>query len=107
MRDDPNLVVLAQQAGELFIYAATAVRFISPYPPLSASEKSDQLQSMLSSSEKRDEQLAVDELYAQILGVAFRHDHVHHKCLQILHTVLCAEIRINMSVLTDLSVERA
>ena len=106
LKDNPNLAVLAQQAGGLFIYASTAVRFISPYPPLSTREKSDQLQSMLSSwpvSDGRDGQLAVDELYDQILGVAFRDDCVRQKRLQILHTVLCAEIRINMSVLADLS----
>ena len=106
LKDDPNLVVLAERAGGLFIYAATAVRFISPYPPLSTHEKSDQLQSMLSSwpiSGEGDGQLAVDELYAQILGVAFGHGRVRHKRLKILHTVLCAEVRINMSVLTDLS----
>ena len=93
LKDDPNLVVFAQQAGGLFIYAATAVRFISPYPPLSTPEKSDQMQNMVSSwpiGNRRDRPLGVDELYAQILEVAFRHDQVHHKHLQILHTVLCA-----------------
>ena len=54
-------------------------------------------------SDGRDGQLAVDKLYNQILGAAFRDDCVCQKCLQILHTVLCAEIRINMSVLADLS----
>ena len=109
LKDDPNLVILAWQAIGLFIYATTAVRFISPHPPLSTSEKSKKLQSMVSSwliSDGRDEQseqLAVDELYDQILGVAFRDDCIHCKGLQILHTVLCAEIRINMSVLADLS----
>ena len=106
LKDDPNLAVLAHKAGGLFIYATTAVRFISPHPPLSIREKSEQLQSMLSSwpiSDGRDGRLAVDDLYDQILGVAFGDDRVRHKRLQILHTVLCAEIRINMSVLADLS----
>ena len=106
LKDDPNLVVLAQQAGGLFIYATTAVRFLCPYPPLSTCEKSKQLKIMLSSwpmSDGRDGRLAVDELYDQILGVAFRDDRVRHERLQILHTVLCAEIRINMSVLANLS----
>ena len=49
LKDDSNLAILAQQAGGLFIYATTAVRFISPYPPLSTSEKSKKLKSMLSS----------------------------------------------------------
>ena len=106
LKGDPNLVVLAQQAGGLFIYATTAVRFLSPQPPLSTCEKSNQLQSMLNSwpvSDGRDGLLAVDLLYDQILGFAFRDDHVRHTRLRILHTVLCAEIRINMSVLADLS----
>ena len=106
LKDNPNLVVLAQRAGGLFIYATTAVRFLSPYPPLSTREKSKQLTIMLSSwpiSDGRDGRLAVDELYEQILGVAFRDDRVRHERLQILHTILCAEIRINMSVLADLS----
>ena len=111
LKDDPNLAVLAQGAGGLFIYAATAVRFLSPSPPyphLSTREKSNKLQSMLSSetwpkSDGRDRRLAVDELYDQILEVAFRDDHIRDKRLQILHTVLCTETRINMSVLADLS----
>ena len=106
LKDDPNLVVLAQRAGGLFIYATTAVRFLSPRPPLSAREKSDRLQSMLNSwpiSDGRGGQLAVDEIYDQILGVAFGDDYVRHKRLQILHTIICAEIRINISVLADLS----
>ena len=105
-KNDCNLEVLAQRVGGLFIYATTAVRFLTHYPPLSTSEKSNQLQSMLSSwpiSDGRDGRLAVDELYDQILGVAFRNDHVRHKRLQILHTILCTEIRINTSVLADLS----
>ena len=106
LKDDPNLAVLAQLSGGLFIYATTAVRFLSPYPPLSTREKSKQLKYMLSSwpiSDGRDGRLAVDELYDQILGVAFRDDRIRHERLQILHTVLCAEIRINTSVLADLS----
>ena len=106
LKDDPNLAVLAQRAGGLFIYATTAVRSLSPRPPLSTCEKSDQLQNMLSSwsiSDGRGGHLAVDELYDQILGFAFGDDRVRCKRLRILHTVLCAEIRVNMSVLADLS----
>jgi len=51
----------------------------------------------------RHGKLVVDELYEQILGVAFWDDRVYHERLQILHTVLCAESRINISVLADLS----
>ena len=84
LKDSPNLVDLAQKAGGLFIYATTAVRFLSPHPPLSTRGKSNRLQSMLNSwliSDGRDGQLAVDELYGQILGVAFGDDYVHDTCL--------------------------
>ena len=103
--DNPELVELAQCAGGLFIYATTAVRFISPHPPLSTPEKLSQLQGMLRSwptSAGRGERVAVDELYERILGVAFGNDHVRRDRLQILHTVLCSESRITMSVLADL-----
>ena len=45
----------------------------------------------------------MDELYDQILRVTFGDVHVHPKQLQIFHTVLCAKIRINTTVLADLS----
>jgi len=38
LKDDPELVELAQQAGGLFIYATTAVRFISPHHPILLSQ---------------------------------------------------------------------
>ena len=105
LQEKVELVELAQRAGGLFIYASTAVRFISPHPPFSTPEKLSQLQSMLSSwptSAGSGEKVAVDELYERILGVAFSNDRVRRDRLQILHTILCAESRINMSVLADL-----
>ena len=62
---------------------------------------------MLSSwptSTGRGRQLAVDELYEQILGVAFGDVCISHKHLQILHTAICTESRITVSILADLSV---
>ncbi|KAF8222234.1 hypothetical protein L208DRAFT_609194 [Tricholoma matsutake] len=106
LKDKPELEELAGRAGGFFIYATTAVRFLSPDPPFSVPERLDQLQCMLCSwpmSAGRGERLVVDELYEQILGVAFGDVCVRGKRLQILHTVLCAESRINMSVLADLS----
>src|SRR6266700_4223702 len=69
LKDDPELVELAQRAGGLFIYATTAVRFISPphpHPPFSAHEKRSQLLNMLSSWPTlagRGERMVLDELY--------------------------------------------
>ena len=107
LKHEPNLVKLASRAGGFFIYATTAVRFISPPShPFSVREKRSQLQNMLNSWPVLSggvERLAVDELYEKILGDAFSNDCISHERLQILHTVLCAESRINMSVIADLS----
>jgi len=109
LKDEPELVELARRTGGLFIYATTAVRFISPpHSPFSVPEMLTELRTIVSSeslptSDGSGEGSAVDELYRQILGVALRDDRVRRKRLQVLHTVLCAESRINMSVLADLS----
>jgi len=67
LKDEPKLVELAQRAGGLFIYATTAVRFVSPpHPPFSAHEKRFQLRNMLNSwptSAGRGDRLVVDEFY--------------------------------------------
>jgi len=49
------------------------------------------------------ERLLVDELYERILSDAFRDTRVLVPRLRILHTIVCAESRINMSVLADLA----
>ena len=107
LKEDPNLVKLASQAEGLFIYAATAVRFISPTSqPFSVHEKRKQLQEIVNSwpaSSGGFKKLAVHELYKKILEDAFSHGHISDKLLQILHTVLCAESRISMSVIACLS----
>ena len=107
LKDEPNLVKLASQAQGFFIYAATAVRFISsPSQPFSVSEKRKELQNIVNSwpvSSRGSERNAVDELYQKILGDAFSDDRISDQRLQILHTVLCAESRISMSVIAHLS----
>ena len=107
LKDDPNLVKLASQAEGLFIYAATAVRFISsPSQLLSVQEQHKELQNIVNSwpvSSRGSEQNAVAELYQKILGDAFSDDRISDKRLQILHTVLCTESRISMSVIAHLS----
>ena len=107
LKDEPNLVKLANQAQGFFIYAATAVRFISsPSQPLSVHEQQKELQNIVNSwpvSSRGSEQNAVNELYQKILGDAFSDDRICDERLQILHTVLCAEERISMSVIACLS----
>lgn len=109
LQNEPELALLSKRADGLFIYAATAVRFISPpYSPPSVTEMRSHLQAMLdlgpsTSYDVSDERLLVDELYERILGDAFRNARVRATRLQILHTIICAESRIDMSVLTDLT----
>jgi len=109
LKDEPELTLLSQRAGGFFIYATTAVKFISPlHTPPSLSEMRIHLQAMLSIGPltphaDSDERLLVDELYERILGVAVRDARVRATRLRILHTILCAESRIDISVLADLT----
>ena len=109
LMDDPGLAVLSQRTGGFFIYATTAVRFISPpRSPSAVSEMRSNLQAMLDLDrlvphEDKDDRLLVDELYERILGDAFRNTRHRATRLQILHTIVCAESGINISVLADLT----
>jgi len=109
LKDEPELALLSQRAGGFFIYATTAVRFISPpHSPPSVFEMRSHLQAMLNPQSLTfqadgDERLLVDELYERILSDAFRDARVRGMRLRILHTIVCAESRINMSVLADLT----
>ena len=109
LKDEPELRLLSQRAGGLFIYATTAVRFISPpRSPSSAFEMRSYLRAMLdddalTSHADSDDRLLVDELYERILVAAFRDAKARTVRLPILHTIMCAQSRINMSVLADLT----
>ena len=109
LKDMPELALLSQRAAGLFIYATTAVRFISPSRGRpSVSEMCSHLQVMLNpgpltSHGDSNERLLVDELYERILGEAFWDGRVRAARLRILHTIVCAESRINLSVLADLT----
>ena len=108
LKDEPKLTVLSQRAGGFFIYATTAVRFILPlHSSPAVSEMRSRLQAMLnhdtSISHVDSEGLLVDKLYERILGDAFRNAWDRATRLQILHTIVCAESGIQISVLADLT----
>jgi len=109
LKDEPKLALLSQRAGGFFIYATTAVRFISPSrSPPAVSEMLDHLQVILNaelftSHADSGERLLVDELYVRILVKAFLDNRVRAKRLRILHTIVCAESGIDMSVLAKLT----
>jgi len=106
LEDEPKLALLSQRAGGLFIYATTAVRFISP-PYSSVSEMRSSLETMLNTglltSYDYGERSLVDELYGRILGDAFRDASVRATRLRILHTIICAETSVDVTVLAALA----
>ena len=114
LNDGSNLEKLASQAEGHFIYAATAVKFISDPLERSTDEKCSRLQKVLnswpvSSGESKQNPVHekykpfLDELYTTILGDAISDDHISYQRLRILHTVLYAKSRISISVIAKQS----
>jgi hypothetical protein len=108
LKGSKELADLSQQSGGLFIYAATAVRFLRPpHTSLSAFEEQSLLRELLETwptSADSGERLLVNELYEQILGAAFRDARmICRQRLRILHSALCAEDRITVPILSDLT----
>jgi hypothetical protein len=107
LKGSQELADLSQRSGGLFIYAATAVRFLRPpHTSLSAFEEQSLLRELLETwptSVDSGERLLVDELYEQILGAAFRDARIYRQRLRILHCVLCAEDKITVPILSELT----
>jgi AAA ATPase domain len=99
---------LARRAEGLFIYAATAVRYMTPQDGLTREEQVNLMEILLSSgwdlSEGPKEPLQVDILYRQILYEAFGklENKLQLARLRILYTLLCTEERVSMSVAAEL-----
>ena len=99
---------LARRAGGLFIYAATAVRYMTPQAGLTREEQLKLMRIMLCNSwdpsEGPKEPLQVDILYRQILFEAFGklEKEVCLPRLRILYTLLCTEERVSTSVAAGL-----
>ena len=99
---------LAQRAGGLFIYAATAVRYMTPQAGLTREEQLNLMGSLLSDSwdlsEIPEEPMQVDVLYRQILFEAFGKlkNELCLAHLRILYTLLCTEECVSTSVAAGL-----
>ncbi|KAG8697652.1 hypothetical protein FRC09_007728 [Ceratobasidium sp. 395] len=97
---------LAEQAGNLFIYAATALRYILPDRPLV--EPQERLKTMLSSvsnsSSKRHRD--IDALYTTVLSSAFEHPDLEAEEVDNirlgLYTVICAKEPMDTKTLSML-----
>ena len=99
---------LGRRAGGLFIYAATAVRYMTPQAGLTRVEQLNLMGSLLSDgwdlSEDPEEPLQVDVLYRQILFEAFGKlkKELRLARLRILYTILCTVERVSTSVVAGL-----
>jgi hypothetical protein len=89
---NPELAKVGQQAGSLFIYAATAVRYLTLHDSISTVEQTELLHDFLSkSASASDATFLLDKLYQQIMYDAFSQlkGKFLNRRLRILHTFLC------------------
>ena len=105
LQNEPQLRELAKKADCLFIYAATAVRFICRRKNLTKREQlrlMDKLGDSVSPAfASANTPSLIDVLYQQILWSAFGElddEDLFRNRLKILHTLLCTEERVSTSV---------
>ena len=109
--DKVDRAELGRRADGLFIYAATAVRYLTPQVGLSREEQLNLMRGLLSGSwdswdisEGPEDPLRVDVLYRHILFEAFgkRKNGLRLAHLRILYTLLCTEECVSTSVAAGL-----
>ncbi|KAF9019013.1 WD40 repeat-like protein [Hymenopellis radicata] len=103
--DTDEFTQITRRAGGLFIFAATAVRFISPpHRTLSHDEQREKLQKLLKPGRPSGSTLLLDQLYEQVLSAAFDEEDEEflHRRLDILHAVVCAQDLISIPVIAQL-----
>jgi nucleoside-triphosphatase THEP1 len=96
---------LAKRAGKLFIYAATAVRYIHPGDPgVNSNARLRTMLRMDSRSTKQHDEL--NELYTNILSAAVDPNHLEEKEMNdiwlTLRTVVCAKEPMSVETLASL-----
>ena len=102
----PEFAELGQRAGGLFIYAATAVKYLTPLNSITVGEQTEMLNDFLSKSyePKSNATSLVDELYRQIMCDTFSKlsGKVLARRLCTLYTFLCTAERTSASVVAAL-----
>ena len=104
LKECEELTKLAHKADGLFIYAATAVRYITPRPEMTEDEQlqlmGELLDDVSSVFESADTPSLVDNLYKQVLWAAFSklNNSLFRTRLNVLHTILCTQERVSTSV---------
>ena len=100
----PKLAELVQRAGGLFIYASTAVKYLTPLDSITLGEQTEMLNEFLSNSyqpaSSSDATFLIDELYRQIMCDAFSKisGKVLARRLRTLYTFLCTAERTTASI---------
>ncbi|CAE6514125.1 unnamed protein product [Rhizoctonia solani] len=112
---DGEFTLLARDAGVLFIYAATVVRYIS-YRNFNQNPRG-RLQTVLNASGPgvKQQNRAIDDLYAAIIKGPLEDEGLddveRNDILQVLHTIVCAQEPLTVETLSGLlqfgSVDRA
>jgi hypothetical protein len=103
---DDQLQPLTKQAAGLFIYAVTVVRFIVQFAS-SIEIQTDRLPLLLKSwpakSHPDPDSLSVDDAYEEVLKEWLSHMPPHYQlvAVSILHSILCAEERVPLSVIPE------
>jgi WD40 repeat protein len=107
----PQLTELGLRAGGLFIYAATAVKYLTRRASIKSREQTEMLEELLAKSYEpasaRKATFLIDELYRQIMHDAFSdlEGRFLTRRLRILYTVLCMAERTPTSVVAALLAE--
>jgi len=112
LRGMPVINELMRQADGLFIFAATAVRYITPRPKMLKREQIRLLgklgiHSDGSSGSRNANASPIDALYKQVMFTAFGglDDDLLQDRLYALHTVLCTQERVSTTVAGELHSE--
>lgn len=101
-----TLEKLVEQAGTLFIYAATAVRYIYPKDlPVDSDQRIEQLLS-LASTTRTNKHKGIDDLYSAVLGAPFNNDALEPKEREnirlVLDTAICAREPMSVAAMAGL-----
>ena len=108
LASSPEFAELEHRAGGLFIYAATAVKYLTPRDSITVGEQTWMLSDFLSKSyeptSSSDATFLIDELYRQIMCDAFSNLNrkVLARRLRTLYTFLCTAERTSTSVVAAL-----
>ena len=104
LANSSELSMLSERTGGLFIYAATAVKYLTPHRSTTGREQTEMLEDLLANSYDLSATFLVDELYRRIMFDTFskyKGRFLVHR-LSILYTFLCTAERTSSPVVAAL-----